>query len=95
MAITQENIDYAIKLGKEFGVTKILLFGSALEDPRNANDLDLAIDGINPSDFFLYAAKLEDHLFKNVDLVPLESDSPFIEHIKKYGKFIYDEREIN
>lgn len=95
MAITKEQINIAIELAKDFGATKILLFGSALNDPINANDLDLGIEGIEPSQFFLFGATLEDIIMKTVDIVPLESNSSFVEHIKKYGKYIYEKSRIN
>ncbi|MCX7735438.1 MAG: hypothetical protein N2319_01880 [Candidatus Kapabacteria bacterium] len=41
MAITQEDIDKATELTKEYGATKLLLFGSALYDPENSKYLDL------------------------------------------------------
>lgn len=90
MAITQENINSAINLAKKYGATKLLLFGSALHDPQNAKDLDLGIEGIEPSKFFLFGADLEDIILKTVDIVPLELNSLFVEHIKKYGKYIYE-----
>jgi predicted nucleotidyltransferase len=95
MAVTQEHIEIAIKLAKEYGATRILLFGSALYDPENANDLDLGVEGIEPSKFFLFGATLEDIILKTVDIVPLELNSPFVDHIKKYGKYIYDTTRIN
>lgn len=95
MAITQEHINIAIELAKEYGATKILLFGSALNDPENANDLDLGIEGIEPSKFFLFGASLEDIILKSVDIVPLELNSLFVEHIKKYGKYIYESARAN
>lgn len=40
MAITQENINSAINLAQKYGARRVLLFGTALTDPLNANDLD-------------------------------------------------------
>lgn len=94
MAITQENIDSAINLANKYGATRLLLFGSALNEPQSAQDLDLGIEGIEPSKFFLFGAELEDIIFKTVDLVPLELNSPFVEHIKKYGRYIYENPRI-
>lgn len=95
MAVTQEHINLAIELAKEFGATRLLLFGSALTDPENARDMDLGVEGVEPSKFFLFGGKLEDILRKTVDIVPLEIDSGFVKHIKKYGKYIYDSSGIN
>jgi uncharacterized protein len=90
MAITQENINKAIELAKEYGATRLLLFGSALNDPQNANDIDLAVDGINGMDFFKYAGKLEFILNIPIDIVDLSQENRFIDHIKKTGKYLYD-----
>lgn len=95
MPITQKNIDRAIELAKEFGATKLLLFGSALTNPQKANDLDLGIEGIEPSKFFLFGGTLENIINKTVDIVPLEIDSEFVKYIKKYGKLIYEKDRIN
>ena len=89
MAVSQENINDAIELAKEFGATHLLLFGSALDDSENANDLDLGISGIDNSKFFLFGGKLENLINISVDLVPLDMDSPFVDYIKKHGKYIY------
>lgn len=88
MPITQEHYDKAIAIAKEFGVTKLLLFGSALEDPKNANDIDFACEGVNDSRFFHLAAELENSLMMPVDLVPLSPANPFVNYIKKYGKYL-------
>ena len=95
MPITQENINEAIKLAKEYGATKLLLFGSALYNPQNANDLDIGTEGIEPSKFFLFGAELEDIILKNVDVIPLDQSSKFVEHIIKQGKIIYEKSSAN
>lgn len=95
MAVTQEQINKAIELAKEFGATRLLLFGSALTDPENANDLDIGVEGIEPSKFFLFGGTLENILLISVDIVPLELKSRFVEHIIKYGKFIYEAARVN
>jgi predicted nucleotidyltransferase len=90
MAVLNGDIEKAIELAVEFGVKKLLLFGSALTNPENANDLDLGVSGIEPSKFFLFGGKLENLIYKNVDLVPLDMDTPFINYIKNNGKYIYE-----
>ncbi|MCL5991968.1 MAG: DNA polymerase III subunit beta [Bacteroidetes bacterium] len=90
MAITQENIQLAIETARDYGANKLVLFGSALYEPEKANDLDLAVDGIKGFKIFSYGNKLEELLNIHVDVVPLDLDSGFIQHIMKYGKVIYE-----
>jgi predicted nucleotidyltransferase len=90
MAVTQAQIDTAVELAKKYGATKLLLFGSALTDPDNANDLDLGVDGIPGMKFFEYAGKLENIINIQVDIVDLAVEGRFINHILKVGKFLYD-----
>jgi predicted nucleotidyltransferase len=90
MAVTQQHIDKAIELAKEYGATKVLLFGSALNNPDEAHDLDIGISGIDSTKFFLFAGKLEDLIRISVDLIPLDINNPFVEYIKKHGKYIYE-----
>lgn len=90
MGITKNHIDTVIKLAMEYGATKVLLFGSALDDPKNSNNLDIAVEGIKSSAFFLFGGILENLTNKKVDVVPLDLDSPFVRQIKNSGKNIYE-----
>jgi predicted nucleotidyltransferase len=90
MSVTKINIEKAIELAKEYGATKLLLFGSALNDPENANDLDLGVEGIQGIKFFEFGGMLETFINVEVDIVDLSVDSRFVSHIKKVGKYIYD-----
>jgi predicted nucleotidyltransferase len=89
MSITQAKIDRCIDLVKKYGGTKLILFGSALENPENANDLDLACDGINGWEFFELGAKLEELIEAPVDLIPMSPPTRFLNYIEKQGKVIY------
>ncbi len=90
MPVTQQQIDKAVEIAKEYGATKVLLFGSALDDPENANDLDIGVLGVPNSKFFEFGGILENKILISVDVVPLESKEPFIEYIKTKGKYIYE-----
>jgi hypothetical protein len=52
MPIREEQIQRAIELAREYGATRLILFGSAATRPHQARDLDLACDGV--SDWKLY-----------------------------------------
>ena len=84
-------INKAIETAKQYGVTKLILFGSALENMEAARDLDLACDGINDWTFFELGARLESELNMPVDLVPID-DSNFGKHINKIGKVLYEQK---
>ncbi|MHB1646742.1 MAG: hypothetical protein ACYCSW_09615 [bacterium] len=44
MAVTQKQIERIIALAKVYGATRLILFGSAVETPEKARDIDLACD---------------------------------------------------
>jgi predicted nucleotidyltransferase len=46
MGIQRAQIERAIAIAKMYGATRLILFGSALEAPDQARDLDLACDGV-------------------------------------------------
>lgn len=77
------------EVAKEFGVTKLILFGSSLESFDDANDIDLACDGLYDKRFFSFGVKLEEILMKRVDLIPIYPKDSFIEEIMKSGRIIY------
>jgi predicted nucleotidyltransferase len=51
-------------LAQEFGVKKLVLFGSALNSFEEARDIDFACEGINNKNFFRFGAKLEEFFNK-------------------------------
>jgi predicted nucleotidyltransferase len=89
MAITKEAIDKAVEISKKLGASKIVLFGSSVDDPSSANDMDLAVSGLNGWDIIRLAARLEDELKLNVDVISLEPQNKFVSHILNYGKVLY------
>lgn len=89
MLITQEKLNQCIELVKKYGGTKLLLFGSVLEDPENANDLDLACDGVEGWKIFELGARLEELMAGPVDLIPLSPPTRFTKYIEKKGRIIY------
>ena len=90
MSLTIDAINKAIDISKRYGVVKLILFGSALENPAAANDIDLACEGITGWKFFELSSKLEEELNIPVDLIPLD-DSKFSKHINRIGKVLYEQ----
>jgi predicted nucleotidyltransferase len=87
--VTRKSIERAIAICREYGVTEIILFGSAASNLRKAHDLDLAIDGQTKGDILDLAVQLEEELSIQVDVVKLFKDDRFSNHIRKTGKVIY------
>jgi len=52
MRLNKNYIDTIIEESKNFNAKKVILFGSALENPKEFNDIDLASD-IPRLDFFI------------------------------------------
>jgi len=76
------------KLAKKYKLKKVFLFGSSAEGSEY-NDIDLAVDGIEPGFFFNLYAELFKYLPKPVDLIDLKHKTAFNELIKETGLKIY------
>lgn len=88
MAIQQEQIDRAITLAKDFGVTRLIIFGTAATEPSQARDLDLACEGVTGWKLYELGARLEEELLVSLDLVPLTPPTPFTRMIERRGKVL-------
>ena len=90
MPVTREQIEKCTDLIKQYGASKIILFGSAIENPETANDLDLACDGVDGWKFFELGGLLEELVSVPVDLIPLSPSNRFTKYIEKKGRIIYE-----
>jgi len=88
MGINVKVKDKAIALAKEYGATRLILFGSSVENPSLANDLDLACDGIAGWKLYEFAAHLEEELNITVDIVPLSPPTRFSKYIESKGEVL-------
>jgi len=79
-------------ISKEFGAKKVLLFGSCIEDIESAQDIDVAVSGIKPRDFFKFYGKVSMAVDDEVDIIDLDD---IREHLYKRvlskGQVIYEE----
>lgn len=87
MRVTQEHLDFIVEYAKKFGATKVLLFGSAFENPDNANDIDIATD-IAPSLIDVFAGTLEETMMIPIDVVSLSLKTPFITMIQQFSRVL-------
>ena len=89
MPVEQWHMDKAVELAKQYGATRVVLFGSAVDSPETARDLDIACAGIEGRDFWRFAVELERALPIHIDLVPLIADAPFTAHVERWGRTLY------
>ncbi|NIL98989.1 MAG: DNA polymerase III subunit beta [Planctomycetales bacterium] len=92
MPVLPTDIERCATIAREFGATRLILFGSAAESPETARDLDLACEGITGWDLFRLGARLEQELTAPVDLIPLRPDDRFSRYVESKGRVIYDAR---
>ena len=88
MPITQSQIEKIVSLSKSYGATRLILFGSVIETPAQARDIDIACDGVAGWKLYELAARLEEELHAPLDLVPLSPPSRFTKHIESKGRII-------
>jgi predicted nucleotidyltransferase len=86
MSIRQEDIARAIAIAKEYGATRLMLFGSGVTSPEQARDLDLAVDGVAGWKLYALGARLEEELQIALDLVPLYPPSSFTRMVEQQGQ---------
>jgi predicted nucleotidyltransferase len=88
MAVLQEQIEQAVALAREFGATRLILFGSAVTTPEQARDLDLACDGVPGWKLYELGARIEEELRIPLDLVPLRPETRFTRMIIDQGQVL-------
>ena len=87
--LTKHEKDVILNCARKYGVSSILLFGSSVEGGREAQDIDLAVRGIDKRLFFKFYAELVKNLDKSVDLVDLSRKSLFNDIIEETGVELY------
>jgi hypothetical protein len=92
MAFTPTDIDTGVAVLWDLGARTVWLFGSALEDPSTARDLDFACEGLPPERFYLAVGKLLDGIRKPVDLVDVGENTRRNRYIRAKGRILYDAR---
>lgn len=76
------------RLADRYRVKRVILFGSSLSK-KQSRDIDLAVEGLRPKDFFKFYGDLLFSLPKPVDLVDLSRDSKFTRLVRAEGLPIY------
>ena len=77
------------EISKKYHAKRVLIFGSSLDPERKNRDIDIAVEGISPKDFYRYYGDLMFSLSKPVDVIDISGSSKFIKMILQEGTPIY------
>jgi predicted nucleotidyltransferase len=87
----EKELAKIVDISREFGARKVLLFGSCLLDMKSARDIDIAVSGIKPKDFFKFYGKVSMIVDDEVDLIDLDDVREHLRNrILSKGKLIYE-----
>jgi predicted nucleotidyltransferase len=82
-------IEHAAAELKAAGAREVYVFGSAAKGIlRSDSDLDLAVSGLPPSVFYRVGARVSDLLGRTVDLIDLDTDTPFTRYLREENELV-------
>ena len=87
--ISDKDKNTIINLADKYKLSRLLLFGSSVDANREANDIDLAVEGLSESLFFKFYSELIFNLSKPVDLVDIGKESRFKDMIVEESISLY------
>lgn len=87
--ISEKDKKIIRELSAKYHVKRVLLFGSSTDPVKEGRDIDLAVEGIDPREFFDYYGDLMLKLSKPIDLIDLSETSKFVALVKRDGVPIY------
>ncbi len=91
MDVRNEQLQAAVQALRRHGAKRVLLFGSYLNAPEGARDIDLAVEGI-PLRRLLDADLAVYRIFRTTfDLVSREETPAFFDLIRGQAKVLYEE----
>ena len=74
---------------KAAGAREVYVFGSAAKGVLRADsDLDLAVSGLPASLFYRVGARISDLLGQPVDLIDLDTDTPFTRYLREENELV-------
>lgn len=86
--INEKDKNTIIESAKKYDVKYVMLFGTSASDAES-NDIDIAVKGIKPENFFKFYAEVFKKATKPVDLIDLNEKSAFNALVEKNGIRIY------
>jgi predicted nucleotidyltransferase len=89
MQITNENMQAVVDVLRSMGARTVVLFGSMVDTPETARDVDLAVEGIPLSRILEADVAVHDLLGVPTDLVSHEESPAFFDVVKDYGRILF------
>ena len=90
MIVPEERMRRAVETLRRLGARRVLLFGSFLDSPDNAHDIDLAVDGIPLNRLLDADVAVQDILEVPADLVSREENPALFEIVARRGKVLFE-----
>lgn len=87
--ISEQDKATIVDIARRYNVGAVLLFGSGADPKTEANDIDLAVEGIAPEEFFSFYGDLLFGLSRPVDLIDLSKDTKFNRLVYREGVRLY------
>ena len=87
--ISEQDKSKILDIGSRYHVREIFLFGSSSDPEKSGKDIDLAVAGIAPQDFFNFYGDLLFELSQPVDLIDLSKDTKFNKLVYRDGIRLY------
>lgn len=74
---------------KTAGAREVYVFGAAARGTDDVpSDLDLAVSGLPPALFYRMGARVSDLIGRSVDLIDLDSNTPFTRYLRAENELV-------
>jgi predicted nucleotidyltransferase len=88
--ISPKDKEALTQIAQRYQMTRLLVFGSSADPTREGRDIDLAVEGLPPGEFFRFYGDLLFSLSKPVDLIDLSRDDKFTRIVRREGIPLHD-----
>ena len=87
--ISEQDKSKIFEIAKKYNVSRVFLFGSSIDTGKEAQDIDLAVEGVSDALFFKFYGELIFSLSKPVDLIDLNKKSRFNDIVRSESILLY------
>ena len=89
MNVTNEQLQSVVDALRSLGARTVVLFGSMVETPATARDVDIAVEGIPLRRILEADVLIHDLLGVPTDLVSREENPAFFDVVRDYGRVLF------